>query len=161
MSPDLFPVDTVVLWPARLGACRPNHCPAQWEAYWQGPGEGRRGPEDRCDGGEGSEPRTNNPTGLEEDTGKDAGKDASQVSSWATEQMLKPLGEKDSSRESSSQGTKTCRRIPSSVINLVIFEIPAGNTQGDIGHTQDHGRHFLALSHDLRETVLRTRITVS
>ena len=41
--------------------------------------------------------------------GKDAGKDASQVSNWAMEQMLKPLDEKENSRESSSQGTKTCR----------------------------------------------------
>lgn len=41
--------------------------------------------------------------------GKDAGKDASQVSNWATEQMLKTLGEKENSRENSSQGTKTRR----------------------------------------------------
>ena len=27
MSQDLFPIDIMALWPARLGACCPNHCP--------------------------------------------------------------------------------------------------------------------------------------
>ena len=66
------------------------------------------------------EPRTQNPTGPEEDMGKDTGKDASQISNWATGQMLMPFGEEYNSGESSSQGTKTCKRIPSSVLNLAI-----------------------------------------
>lgn len=66
------------------------------------------------------EPRTQNPTGLEEDMGKDAGKDVSRISDWAMGQMLMPFGEEYNSRESSSQGTKTGKRIPSSVINLAI-----------------------------------------
>ena len=52
--------------------------------------------------------------------GKDTGKDASQISNWATGQMLMPFGEEYNSGESSSQGTKTCKRIPSSVLNLAI-----------------------------------------
>lgn len=78
------------------------------------------GSENRCDGGEGLEPGTQNPTELEEDMGKDAGKDASHISNWAMGQMRVPFGEEYNSRESSSQGTKTCKRIPSSAINLAI-----------------------------------------
>lgn len=81
------------------------------------------------------EPRTQKPIGLEKDTGIDTGKDVSEVSNWATRQMMfVPLCKEYNSRESSFQGTKICKLTTNSVIDLVILRCQGEHMKAHIIH---------------------------